>query len=505
MKLSKIFTINPSTIGRNNIGQLSNLVDGVWKRSNYKGSVIDPMNGNEMLQYPNNPDLKDYITSMKKVPIYGLHNPLLNQHRYLMYGEITQKTAQALDTIPVKNYFIELIQRVMPKSYQQAEAEVEVTKKFLYNFSGDQVRFLAKGISTPGDHYNQQSHSYRFPYGPTALITPFNFPLEIPVLQMMGSLYMGNKVLVKNCQKTSAVIEQFIRLLHHNGMPLEDVDLLHGEPLYMEKLIKQDLFKNIQFTGSSHVGEKLSKLTNGKVKLEDAGLDYKILGPDVYDINNVAKISDNDAYNCSGQKCSAQSLLFVHENWLLFDFLNKIKQLAKKRNLADLSIGPVLTWTNKQIESHINEVLKIEGAKLLFGGKRIKSEIPIQYGSFEPTAILIPFENINKNNFDLISKELFGPFQIVVSYKNSDKIVNLVNKLPHHLTAAVVSNDPVFYNSILSKTVNGTTYFGNKARTTGAPQNHFFGPGGDPRGAGIGTKEAIQNVWSYHREIIQDF
>ena len=105
----------------------------------------------------------------------------------------------------------------------------------------------------------------------------------------------------------------------------------------------------------------------------------------------------------------------------------------------------------------------------------------------------------------MISKELFGPFQIVVSYKNSDKVINLVNKLPHHLTAAVVSNDPVFYNSILSKTVNGTTYFGNKARTTGAPQNHFFGPGGDPRGAGIGTKEAIQNVWSYHREIIQDF
>ena len=98
MKLSKIFTINPSSIGRNNIGQLANLVDGVWKSSGSKSSVIDPMNGNEMIQYPTNPNLKDYITSMKKVPIYGLHNPLLNQHRYLMYGEITQKTAQAMDT-----------------------------------------------------------------------------------------------------------------------------------------------------------------------------------------------------------------------------------------------------------------------------------------------------------------------------------------------------------------------------------------------------------------------
>lgn len=38
-----------------------------------------------------------------------------------------------------------------------------------------------------------------------------------------------------------------------------------------------------------------------------------------------------------------------------------------------------------------------------------------------------------------------------------------------------------------------------------APQNHFFGPGGDPRGAGIGTPEAIINVWSCHREVVEDF
>ncbi len=57
---------------------------------------------------------------------------------------------------------------------------------------------------------------------------------------------------------------------------------------------------------------------------------------------------------------------------------------------------------------------------------------------------------------------------------------------------------------VVGRTVNGTTYAGIRARTTGAPQNHWFGPAGDPRGAGIGTKEAIQLVWSCHREIIQD-
>jgi 1-pyrroline-5-carboxylate dehydrogenase len=76
--------------------------------------------------------------------------------------------------------------------------------------------------------------------------------------------------------------------------------------------------------------------------------------------------------------------------------------------------------------------------------------------------------------------------------------------MTHHLTAAVVSNDPVFTEKILGSTMNGTTYSGIRARTTGAPQNYWFGPCGDPRGAGIGSAEAIQLVWSHHREIVTD-
>jgi len=62
----------------------------------------------------------------------------------------------------------------------------------------------------------------------------------------------------------------------------------------------------------------------------------------------------------------------------------------------------------------------------------------------------------------------------------------------------------LFQQDILGNTVNGTTYTGMRARTTGAPQNHWFGPAGDPRSAGIGTPEAIINTWSSHREIIKD-
>lgn len=58
-----------------------------------------------------------------------------------------------------------------------------------------QVRFHARSFGVSGDHPGQQSNGYRWPYGPVGLITPFNFPLEIPALQVMGALFMGNKPL----------------------------------------------------------------------------------------------------------------------------------------------------------------------------------------------------------------------------------------------------------------------------------------------------------------------
>ena len=92
--------------------------------------------------------------------------------------------------------------------------------------------------------------------------------------------------------------------------------------------------------------------------------------------------------------------------------------------------------------------------------------------------------------FHLITKELFGPFQIVTTYgdRDIDLILQIIEKFENFLTAAIVSNDVIFLDKVLGNTINGTTYAGIRARTTGAPQNHWFGPCGDPRAAGIGTK-----------------
>lgn len=112
----------------------------------------------------------------------------------------------------------------------------------------------------------------------------------------------------------------------------------------------------------------------------------------------VAWVSDQDAYAASGQKCSAQSIVFAHENWVKAGFIDKIATLAKRRKIDDLTIGPVLTWDNTRIKAHIDKILAIPGAKLSFGGNPLKNHsIPSVYGAFEPTAIEVPLDQFVKN------------------------------------------------------------------------------------------------------------
>ena len=500
-------TVDPETLSPSNPAKLQNLVDGKWQGTASYLEFLDPLKGGHIMSVPNTSvsETEDFLNSARAVPKSGLHNPFKDITRYKLYGSICEKVASRMNEADTFDYFCRLVQRAAPKSKDQAVGEVAVVRTFFENFSGDQVRFLARGFSVPGDRIGQQSQGYRWPYGPVAIIAPFNFPLEIPVLQMMGALFMGNKVTIKPDPRVAICLEQWIRFLHSCGMPLTDVNLLNGQGDAIESLIRKDAFRLIQFTGSSKIANKIAEISKGKVKIEDAGFDWKVLGPDVSGIDYVAYTSDQDAYAFGGQKCSAQSILFAHENWVKKGFFDKIKALAENRKLSDLTIVPILTWNNERIQKHVDAVASIPGAKILFGGAPIKEShnIPAVYGSYLPTAVYVPIKEIKKH-FHLVTSELFGPFQIVTSWNSLDEVLPLLESMENHLTAAVVSNEPNFLREVLGNTVNGTTYAGIRARTTGAPQNHWFGPAGDPRGAGIGTPEAIKLVWSCHREIITD-
>jgi len=150
--LNKFATLDPWNMSVADKGQ--NLVGGEWVGTEKYVEHIDPMTGKPMLMIPNTQihEIQPFIDSLKSCPKYGLHNPYHNKERYLMLGEVCRKTTEVMHDPEVFNWMVKCTQRAIPKSLQQTEAEVRVTRAFFENFCGDQVRFLARGFSNPGDH-----------------------------------------------------------------------------------------------------------------------------------------------------------------------------------------------------------------------------------------------------------------------------------------------------------------------------------------------------------------
>jgi len=510
-KLPEWATVDPWEMGPNSVAKGANLCGGVWTPiEGYAKfqSIPDPLTGEEMIHIPNpsTDEAQPFVDRMRNCPRSGLHNPIKNPQRYVHLGEVNARAAHEMGKPEVEAFFARLIQRVGPKSEEQCRKEVALVRAWLRYMSGDTVRNLGRSFAVPGDHPGMSSQGYRWPFGGVAVIAPFNFPIEICGIQSISAVLMGNQPCVKVAQIVSIAMEQIVRMMHHCGMEKTDLDYIHCGGRVMEHICVNGNARSTMFTGSQSIAEHLTKVLKGRVRLEDAGFDWKVLGPDVMNVDYVAWQSDLDSYGYSGQKCSAQSFLFAHENWVKAGIFDKLQEMAARRNLADLTIGPILSHDTEDILEHTAKLSAIPGAKVLFGGKELQNHtIPKIYGAIEPTCVFVPFHQIH-NHFEDVTREIFGPFQVVTEYKEGedDAVLDCLNRNPNHLTAGIVSRDPDFLDKFLGNTFVGTTYAGIRARTTAAPQQMWFGPCGDPRAAGIHTPEAIQLVWSGHREVIYD-
>ena len=111
----------------------------------------------------------------------------------------------------------------------------------------------------------------------------------------------------------------------------------------MNKLLLEANPRMTLFTGSSRMAEKLVVDLKGCVSLEDAEFDWKILGPDVQEEDYIAWVCDQDSYACSGQKCSAQSMLFMHENWSQW-LCSSLETKTQLLGLALFVLSPYTHW-----------------------------------------------------------------------------------------------------------------------------------------------------------------
>ncbi|KAJ4965789.1 hypothetical protein NE237_017638 [Protea cynaroides] len=164
--------------------------------------------------------------------------------------------------------------------------------------------------------------------------------------------------------------------------------LLHGEIAYCGPLLEGVLplshvgLPEVRTTipvgvlGLSRVVNRMVILAavdlKGHIKLEDAGFDGKVLGPDAQEVDYDALACDQVAYTCNGQRCSSQSLLLRHENWTKSSLVFKLKRrkLAMKRKLQDLTLGPILTVSDVNpyvADSQLGGEPKMEGMQVDLG------------------------------------------------------------------------------------------------------------------------------------------
>lgn len=450
-----------------------------------------------------------YLSSQIKEPIdFKLltkgHNPFYRVQRYRYYGDVCLKLANLLEKN--KQYLAHLIQGVMPKSELETYSEIKVTCDFLLNLSGDNIQYLLRGYSQIGDKDYQVANTHHFPYGRVAIICPFNFPLEIPVLQTISAMVTGNIPFIHVDHRVALVMEYFIHLMLKAGVDPHSFIFINGYGNDIEKTLLEFNPQQTIFTGSTKVADHLTQQLNGRIRVEDAGFNWKYIGKDAFISEHNQKIldqMDRDAFELSGQKCSAQRLLFVPRKYSNI-VEQSIEQNLINRHRFKYGIVPTLSVSNGQISEHIEKLAKILIPERIIGGKPIE-HLPYfnQYGYYQPTTVITNVEQLNKN-ISYVSTEIFAPIQILSYYNEDDMdiIQSIIQQLPHKLTCAIVTNDVVIQHKLLACSQNGTTYIGLDARTTGTPQNRWFGPGGNPRDGAIGTPEAIRKMWTFPRSII---
>ena len=273
----------------------------------------------------------------------------------------------------------------------------------------------------------------RFPIGPIAGISPFNYPLNLVAHKVAPALACGNPIIIKPASSTplsALLLEKIVQ----NTQAIEgSVRVLPCTSKNAAPLVEDPRLKMVTFTGSPDVGWDIKKRAGRKkVVLELGGNAGVIVEPDA-EIDLAAKKIAFGAFVYSGQVCISVQRVFVHAS-KHDDFLNSLINETQAFRSGDpldekVTMGPMIDLESaERIESWVNEAVA-EGAKIQTGGKRVKNYYP-------PTILT----NVNPN-LPVACREAFGPILIVNTYTNFNDAIKAVNNTDFGLQAGVFTNN----------------------------------------------------------------
>jgi len=273
----------------------------------------------------------------------------------------------------------------------------------------------------------------RFPIGPILGITPFNFPLNLVAHKVAPAIAVGNPIVLKPAPQTPLTALLLGEVLSHLGLPDGMFSILPCANALAERMVADDRFAMVSFTGSAAVGWKLkSKAGKKRVVLELGGNAGVIVEPDA-DLDRAAERCAVGGYGYSGQTCISVQRIYVHES-IYQPFLERLLKHVRSLKAGDpldeaTTIGPLIDENAaKRVELWIQEAVA-GGATLQLGGKR--------RGSLVEATVLTDV----KSEMKVSREEAFGPLVNITPYRKFEEAIAALNDSPYGLQAGVFTRD----------------------------------------------------------------
>ena len=315
------------------------------------------------------------------------------------------------------------------KPLAEAKAELIMAAEVIEWFSGEARRIYGRIV--PARNSATQQQVLKFPIGPVAAFTPWNFPVNQIVRKLSAALSAGCSIIVKAPEETPASPAALIRAFVDAGVPAGVIGLVYGNPAEIsEYLIKHPIIKKITFTGSTPVGKQLAALAGLHMKratMELGGHAPVIIAEDA-DVQLAAKAAGSAKFRNAGQVCISPTRFLVHESIqdeFIEAMLKQIDMLKVGNGLDEgINMGPLANARRLTAMADFTEDAIAKGAKIITGGERIGS-----VGNFFKPTILsdVPL------NAKVFNDEPFGPMLGIRTFKTLSEALEEANRLPFGL------------------------------------------------------------------------
>lgn len=350
-----------------------------------------------------------------------------------------------------KENIARLITEEVGKPIRESRDDIDFDQKYLEYFINAGPEILAEKIVFEDE--KSRGKIVFEPYGVAAVISPWNFPIGMPLWGIAPNLIAGNTVVFKPSEETPLVGQKLADLIAKTGLPKGVFNIIHGNGKVGAKLLDSDI-DLVWFTGSTKVGQKIYEKAGKKfIKaiLELGGSSPAIVFQDADIESTVEEIFMARFLNC-GQVCTAIKRLFVAEP-IFEEFVAKLKTRVEKVKIGDpmdetSEMGSLVS--KKQLNLLEDQIFdaKKKGAKIITGGKRPAN---LKGAYYLPTFLT----NIKKN-MRVYTEEVFGPVLPVMSFKNINEAIELANDTIYGLSAEIYTKDKKLAENIARKIKAGT-------------------------------------------------